>query len=502
MAVAASNERASASPQQAGGAAVARTAFSRHWILLPLAVGATLALQLTTVGYYFYFDDYVPFAEIATQSRWAYIGRLLASTDLTPNWRPLPGLLYLASYDIAGMNPLPVRIVMLAMQAGTAALLYYVIWRTTRRAWAACAGALVFGLNPAYVGALSQVTTATQVMTGFFLVATLAAVVECALARDRRVSRRWLAASAVLYVLAIGSHEGMAIMFPVYGLAYLTFDSDPDFGARLRRAAIRTAPLAAIALATAISFAACQCNEGSEVWGTQYVWRQTVIYLGRLLYPVGLELPTDVGAPHAAGAFVLAGIMAVASLWGPKIARVGTLWALLAVAPSVFIEYFTASRYLYVPALGYAMLAVGAGIMVADRLPRIEPRVVAVTGGALGAALFGWYAYQTVRQDEHFADATAAWRAYRDDVTRIWPEAPAGTRVITIGGPFQKYEYQLYILPAFAETTWGEGVTLQDYEPGSLPAQLALVSGSPYVAEYRDGELVQLFPAANGNGGR
>ena len=44
--------------------------------------------------------------------------------------------------------------------------------------------ALVFGLNPAYVGALSQVTTATQVMAGFFLVATLGAVIECALAED------------------------------------------------------------------------------------------------------------------------------------------------------------------------------------------------------------------------------------------------------------------------------------------------------------------------------
>jgi hypothetical protein len=87
-------------------------------------------------------------------------------------------------------------------------------------------------------------------------------------------------------------------------------------------------------------------------------------------------------------------------------------------------------------------------------------------------------------------------------VTRLWPDVPRGTHVITIGGPFQKYEYQLYILPAFAETTWGEDVTIQDYEPGSLPAQLALSSGSPYVAEYRGGDLVQLFPPQDRDGGR
>ncbi|HLB24431.1 MAG TPA: hypothetical protein VJP07_10080 [Dehalococcoidia bacterium] len=496
MAVAAPNERA----QPASGPAVARAAFSWHWILLPLAVGATLALQLTTVRYYFYFDDYVPFAEIATQSRWDYVGHLLTSTDLTPNWRPLPGLLYLASYDIAGMDPLPVRLVMLAMHAGTAALLYYAIWRTTARAWAACFGALVFGLNPAYVGALSQVTTATQVMAGFFLVATLVAVLECARAEDRRASRAWLGASILLYVLTIGSHEGTAIMFPVFGLAHLTFDPDPD--RRFWRSALRTAPLAFVALATAVSFEACGCNEGSEVWGTGYVWRQTLIYLGRLLYPVGLELPTDVNAPHAVGAFVLVAIMVAASAWGPKIARVGSLWALLAVAPHVFIEYFTASRYLYLPAPGLAMLYAAAAIAVADRAMRIDRRVLAASGATLCAALFAWYAYQTVRQDEHFADATADWRAYHDDVTRLWPELPPGTHVVTIGGPFQKYEYQLYILPAFAETTWGEGVMLQDYEPGSLPAQLALVSGSPYVAEYHDGELVLVFDGDLGDDGR
>jgi hypothetical protein len=67
-----------------------------------------------------------------------------------------------------------------------------------------------------------------------------------------------------------------------------------------------------------------------------------------------------------------------------------------------------------------------------------------------------------------------------------------------IGGPFVKYEYQVHILPAFAQTTWGWDVTLQDYEPGSLPAQLAIVSKNPYVAEYRDGALVRLYDGGGG----
>jgi hypothetical protein len=363
----------------------------------------------------------------------------------------------------------------------------------------------VFGLNPAYVGALSQVTTATQVLAGFFLVATLVAVIECALCEDSRRSMLWLAGSVGLYVLAIGSHEGIAVMFPAYGLVYLLIDRDPDLMARVRRSVLLTAPLGLVALATAVSFAACQCNEGTEVWGTSYVWRQTLIYLGRMLYPVGLELPTDVGAPHAIGAVVLVATMIVASIWGPAIGRVGSLWVLLAVGPHVFIEYFTASRYLYLPAPGYAMLFAAVAIMSADwlrsanRLRGIDARPLALAGAVALAALCGWYAYQTVRQNDHFADTTGQWGSYRDDVTRVWPVVPPGEQVVTIGGPFQKYEYQLYILPAFAETTWGPTRKLNDYEPGSLPAQLALASGSPYVGEYRNGELVPVF---GGDGGR
>jgi hypothetical protein len=477
-------------------AAAVRPAIAWHALLLPVAIVATLALQLSTLTYYFYFDDYVPFSEIVVNGQRDYIWRLVTATDLTPNWRPLPGLLYLASYDIAGMNPLLVHIVMLAMHAGSVALLYYLIWRVSGRAWAACLGALAFGLNPAYVGALSQVTTATQIMAVFFLLVTLIAVIECALADDRRVANAWLAAGVVSFVLVLGSHEGMAIMFPVFGLAFLTFDRQRR--GRLLRAVLRTAPFAVLGWATAVSFWACGCNEGTKVWGTDHVWNQTQIYAGRLFYPVGLELPNTVNLPHMIGAAALAAIMILVSAFGPKIARVGALWIVLAIAPHVFIQYFTASRYLYLAAPGFAIVFASAMLMLVDAVPARHVRTLALVGAPLLAALFGWYAYETVHQERQFAGATADWRQFHRDVTRVFPSVPPGTRVMVIGGPFQKWEYQYHILPAFAETTWGDGVTLGDYEPGSLPAQLALVSRSPYVAEYRDGRLVQLYGAAAG----
>ena len=200
--------------------------------------------------------------------------------------------------------------------------------------------------------------------------------------------------------------------------------------------------------------------------------------------------------PHILGAAALALIAVAASAFGPKIARVGALWIVLAVAPHVFIQYFTASRYLYLAAPGFALVFAAVAIMLADAIPRRYLRAAAIASVPLFAALFGWYAYQTVHQDQHFANATSDWRRFHRDVTRVFPTVPSGTRVMIIGGPFQRWDYQYYILPAFAQTTWGDGVTLGDYEPGSLPAQLALVSRSPYVAEYRDGRLVPLYRAS------
>ncbi len=131
-------------------------------------------------------------------------------------------------------------------------------------------------------------------------------------------------------------------------------------------------------------------------------------------------------------------------------------------------------------------------------LPVLEPCLEMLADLGIEHEVHVMSAHRSPAKVQQFADATGDWRRFHRDVTRVFPTVPAGTRVMIIGGPFQKYEYQIHILPAFAETTWGAGVTLQDYESGSLPAQLALVSDSPYVAEYRDGELVRLHDGSGG----
>src|SRR5205814_10135669 len=130
------------------------------------------------------------------------------------------------------------------------------------------------------------------------------------------------------------------------------------------------------------------------------------------------------GAPHMIGAAALGVMMLAASAFGPKVARVGAVWILLAIAPHDFIQYFTASRYLYLAAPGLALVFASAAIMLYDALPHRYGASVAIACVPLLAALFGWYAYETVEQNEHFSNATRDWRQFHRDVTRVFPEVP------------------------------------------------------------------------------
>ena len=55
-----------------------------------------VAVQLPAFTYFFYNDDYVPFAEIVDNGIPRYLSNLILVQDITPNWRVVPGLFYLA----------------------------------------------------------------------------------------------------------------------------------------------------------------------------------------------------------------------------------------------------------------------------------------------------------------------------------------------------------------------------------------------------------------------
>ena len=458
---------------------------ARWW--LPLALIGTFAAQARTLTFYFFQDDYVPFGEIVKNGTWEYLWRLALARDLTPNWRVIPGLMYFVSYRLFGMTPLPMHIAMLALHLGTVALLYRIVARATQRSWAAFGAALLFGLHPAYAGAMDQVATVPHVASAFFLVATLNAIFECVRAERRSAANAWWLLAIALYVLALMSNESMAVIFPAFALAFLMFDEQSG---AIARAAARTLPFAVIGCVTALAVKACDCTEASSVYSLDHAPRVFLIYTGRLLYPIGLEPPYYIDPPHLYAAIALLALAAVVLVRGSALGRIGSVWMVLAIVPHIFVEDHTANRFTYLATPGFVMLAAACAVAIEPYVARLHARAPALLGAGVLVGLSPWLAMQTHFQNEPWRRTTSDWHHLHDELQRTYPNVPPGARVEVIGGSLTHPLDNFFVMPALGWTIWNPGVTLQTFAEDDPYAAKLRASSSPYAAEFKNGTLV------------
>ncbi len=478
--------------------------FATSWQAILIAVLAVvLGVHIPTFDYWFYNDDYVPFAEIAeADTSWDYIWRLLLVQDVTPNWRVVPGFVYLLGYKTFGMQPLPYHFVSVGFHLGTCALIFHFLRRTTGHAWPGVLGAVIFGVNPTHVFTVAQITSLNNVLGAFFAIATLVLVYESVRAERRRPL--FYALAILSFILAIASNESMAALAPVYALTFLLFDDSDDLvrpkarpGERVLRASWRSAPIVAIGAAALLSFFACGCNEAStDFFGGQNAGRIFFVYLGRIVYPIGLEPPTQIHWPHGIAAAAVLALMAIVAVRGPAAARIGALFMLLATIPYTWVWVFTAPRYTYQATAGFAILAPAVLAALHARFPMAWRPALALAGVPLIAALAAWYSWQTIEQGKPFKQQTDDWEMLVKDVRRVFPDVPPGSRVVIIGGPWTDPIYQFKVMPAIAHVTWNTRVRMYSVPPGSEGAREALEEREPnwLVARYEGDELVVVPP--------
>jgi hypothetical protein len=516
---------------------------ARSWQAALIAVLTVIAIvHIPTFDYWFYNDDYVPFAEIArADSSWEYIWRLLTVQDITPNWRVVPGLVYLAGYKLFGMDPLPYHFVSTGTHLATCALIFHIVRRVTGEAWAGALGAVVFGLNPAHVFTVAQITSLNNVQGAFFAVATLVAVYESARASTRRAEIALYAAAIISFVLAIASNESMAVLAPVYALTFLLWDNGGDgvvpvvrwtalervtssnahlLVSRCVRAGIRSVPFAGIGAAALLSFFACGCNEAStDFFGSRNVADNALIYPGHIVYPIDLESLTEpagqpawmealsrrldsvsnqrldsIEAPHFFAAIALFAVIIVVAIRGPDLARIGAAFIVLAIVPYLYIQVFTAPRYTYQATAGFAILVPAVLASLHLRAPERWRQKLLLAAAPLIALLAAWYSWQTVDQGGPFKRETDEWERLVKDVERTFPDVPPGSRVVIIGGPWTDIIYQFHVMPSIAHVTWDPSVRMYSVPPEQGDAEIAQRQENWLIARYEGDELVVVPP--------
>ncbi|MCH8849345.1 MAG: hypothetical protein IIC89_00805, partial [Chloroflexi bacterium] len=301
------------------------------------AISVTFLVQLPILGHYFFGDDFIPLAEMVTNGKREYVKNLALLDDVTPNWRFLTGLYYLAMFETFGVNARPFLAGSLLVHIGTVALLFWLVRRALNAVWPAFFAAAFFGLAAASVPTVGQVTAFNNVLAGFFVMLALVTLYE---GLDRRRLLWWGPVAAGSFAAAIASNESTAMLAPVFPLMALwkILEAGGRFYGRdwLRLGAV-TVSFGAIGGAALIAFVACNCTEAANpvVFGSgDHIIGNTWIFLGRLIYPIGFEArPGEVEAAHLMAGVVLALLLVILLVRGPGLARIAVVFLALALLP-------------------------------------------------------------------------------------------------------------------------------------------------------------------------
>ncbi len=359
------------------------------WWLAPAA--ATLAAYWDTLDLWFRADDFAWLGVARSCHSWRNLPELLFRPMAQGTIRPLSERAYfLALYHLFGPDPLPFRIVALAVQMAAVSALAAVVWRMTGSRWAGwlAAGLWIFSAGPAnpliWISAFNQVLLALSLLVSFWLW-----IRYCETGERRRLAAVWAS-----FLIGFGVQEGN-VVFPALALVYALL-----FAVRRWKAA---APLAAASVAyTVLHFAVAPKPSQGEyalffdrdlaaTLATYWGWA-----VGLARYPEYFAWPASGVA--AAGVAALSTALLGLVLWSASRRHYAPVfflaWFLITLAPVLPLKLHRSDYYLLTPtaglaaclaaltavawerrrAAGIAMLAL-AGLQAAVHLPLIRTQI-------------------------------------------------------------------------------------------------------------------------------
>jgi hypothetical protein len=138
--------------------------------------------------------------------------------------------------------------------------------------------------------------------------------------------------------------------------------------------------------------------------------------------------------------------------------RFFVVWMLMTIVPSTFFVWQNSSRYLYLPAAGFAML-LAEGILAVRRLmaSRLSPRAGRIAAGLLTVALAARFAVSASRLPKEFREWTRPYRRFVTAVRRANP-APLAGAVVFVDRENADGIPELYLDPAAEVASCGPDV--------------------------------------------
>jgi tetratricopeptide (TPR) repeat protein len=319
-------------------------------------------------------------------------------------WQPVTWLSHMLDVTWFGMQPGGHHATSVALHALNACLLFGWLARATGRAGASLLVAALFAVHPLRVESVAWVAERKDVLSTAFALLSLHAYAAWA---RRGGALRYAACAAALALGLLA--KPMLVTLP---LLMLLLDHWPlgrlEDLASLRRRVVEKVPLAALCAAVAaitLSAQKAAMEAGASLppgARAANAALAVVRYLANTLWPAGLSvhyphpyIAGTGGAPPAAWAVaacaLLVAALTLAALRGPRPARVGWLWFLVGLVPTLgLVQVGTqalADRYTYLPLVGVFVALAWTGSDLAARLAPRARRAVAGAAAALVGAL-------------------------------------------------------------------------------------------------------------------
>ena len=383
------------------------------------------------------------------------------------NWHPLTWLSHELDCQLYGLHPGGHHLTSVLLHTATVIVLFLVLRQMTGAVWRCAFVAAVFAIHPLRVESVAWVAERKDVLSGLFFVLTIAAYVRYARRPGSRLDYAWVMALFALGLMC----KPMLVTLPV---VLLLLDYWPLRRTESpRKLVMEKLPLLALSLAAGIATLWAQHGAiqtaGSFSLPTRLANAMVtcLVYLGQMVYPVGLAAfypyPSD-GLPVwevALGGMLLAGIswLAFAQRRKRPWLLVGWGWYLVVLLPVLGIIQVGvqahADRYTYLSQIG---IYVGISWLVA------EWRINRLLLAGLMAGVVGVLTICARNQAAYWKNGETLWThalacTTRNDVAHFglgnvllqkerWDDAIA------------QFQQALQIRPDIAETHYDLGVSL------------------------------------------
>jgi protein O-mannosyl-transferase len=414
-----------------------------EWTRVALAVSALSAFVLiaysTSLSNGFVWDDneqIVMNPDLRSDAPWSR----LFSSDVwghthpnqpghTSYYRPLQMVAYRVTSDWFGMKAQSLHVLSIVFALAAVLSAFAVYFRLTRRIAVAFAAAALFATHPMHSEAVDWISALPELgCATFFLIGFRFFLSACAPNTDTGTTEhqfstpwQWFCLSIIAFAIALFWKE-TAVMFPVLVAVYVICIERGTLSTKLRSSAKFSAPFwIVLAGYLALRFRVLGFLSTSQrIWGLNDFqvalndFHLMAMYWWKLAIPVPLNAYylfspiRSVFDPRAVIGFLFLLVAFAAICYGLRrapLAAFAALWVFITLLPVMNIYALGrnafAERYLYLPSVGFCLLAAIVASLAIRRLPK---RFQLPASGVLLAGIVFWFSWETFTRNPDWHD--------------------------------------------------------------------------------------------------